>query len=151
MTKASLVVLCGLLLLPAGLSTLAAQEKPSTKGDDKAQLVEAGYITKLDLKKNVLSLRGYVSTLPEEPAGQRSGEGNGRGGRGRNVSSASSQEVADPFRTFKIYFTANTIVQKGTAKLTVMDLKVNDFVMIVGNRRGKSDDLDATSIMAVDH
>jgi len=148
MTRASLVVICGLLLLPAGSSILAAQEKKSAKDDDKEQLVEAGYITKLDLKKKVLSLRGYVSTLPAPNSTPTPGGRGGENGRGRN---AGSPETADPFRGFKIYFASNTVVQKGATTLTLMDLKLNDFVMIVGNRRGKSDDMDATSIMVVDH
>src|SRR5882724_712383 len=144
MTRASLVVICGLLLLPAGSSILAAQEKKSAKDDDKEQLVEAGYITKLDLKKKVLSLRGYVSTLPAPNSTPTAGGRGGENGRGRNAGGAGGQEAADPFRGFKIYFASNTIVQKGATTLTLMDLKVNDFVMIVGNRRGKSDDMDAT-------
>jgi hypothetical protein len=147
--KNSLVVIFGLLFAWTGLAVVAIAQKAAAKDDDKVQVAEAGYITKVDFKKKMLIVRGYVSPLPGENSGQK-GEvpsGGGRGGGRRGGDAGRGEANPEESRMFRIFFSTDTVVQTGTTKLTPMDLSVNQFVMIIGNRKGKTEDVDATSIL----
>jgi hypothetical protein len=171
--KTRLVVICGGLILSAGMLVAARQVKDPVKDDDKAPVVESGYITKINLKNNVLTVRGYVGSLPAEPpaakpgdqgaAGRSGGNPGGRrsGGspaaepcagrasgsnarRGPNVPVGGSSPT--PLRDFKVYVRADTAIQEGKTVLGLKELKIDDFVMVVGVPKGNAIDLDAASI-----
>jgi len=133
--KNSLVAIFGFVLASAVVLGV-------TQNGDKAPLVESGVISKIDLPKKILTVRGNVNSLPEQLPGQRSGN---RGNRGAGVPSA-----IEDLREFKVYVTADTVIQKDKTTLTLMDLRVNDYVMVVGNKKGKSSNVDATSISVSD-
>src|SRR4249920_1939423 len=89
------VIICALFCSSATFLFAAGQDNAPSKNDGKVPIVESGFITKIDLKKKMLIVQGYVfSPLPEEGApGQKIGSSSGahsfdtagqggRGGRG---------------------------------------------------------------------
>jgi len=148
------LTLYGLLFVPALSPDVDAQGQDPA---GKAPVVESGYITKIDLKKKVLTVQGYIQSLPADIPGQKPGssrtgvqlsveEGRGNSAAGKNVQTGKNETSAaidgakpERIREFKVYIGSNTIIQQGTTALELKELSVKDYVMVVGAPKGKVD------------
>jgi hypothetical protein len=171
--KFSLAVICGVFLASALMVVAAGRNETPAGSDDKAPLVESGYISKIDLKKKMLTVHGYVIALPDDvpaqksgsPDGSRSGNtsntkgynfqapgGGGRGGGGRGGSPAGrgggrgAPNPDEALRDFSVYVHPDTSIQDEKNTIMLSDLKVEDYVVVLGTPKGKSINVDASSI-----
>jgi hypothetical protein len=152
--------LCSLLFVSAyPLNAGSPGQDPAAKAPP---VVESGYITKIDVKKKVLTVQGFVKAIPADIPGQKPGStrpgiqvtaaegsgnsvgGNSVGGKdsqsGKNVTSVAIDGAKpEPIREFKVYIVANTIIQQGATPLDLKELSVKDYVMVVGASKGKTD------------
>jgi len=158
-TRAFLVA-CALAFIPAiPLSAGPGVQDPAEKAPP---VVESGYITKIDVKKKVLTVEGFLKSVPADIPGQKPGStrpgitvttGESRGNStglnsvaGKDAQSGKNEtsiaiDGAKPerIREFKVYIAADTIIQQGTTALEFKELSVKDYVMVVGTAKGKTD------------
>jgi len=156
----AILALCALAFIPAiPASAGAGVQEPAEKAPP---VVESGYITKIDVKKKVLTVEGFVRSVPADIPGQKPGStrpgiqvtaGESRGNpvginsvAGKEAQSGKNEtsvaiDGAKPerIREFKVYLAADTIIQQGTTALEFKELSVKDYVMVVGTAKGKTD------------
>ena len=148
--KSILTIGCG-LLAAASVAIAASRSLEVADGGDKIPVVISGYVTKIDLKKKELMVHGTEvnpAALPQKfqaPGGGRGGGGRGgspggRGGGGGH-GSQSPEEVA---RDFTINVTPDTLIETEKSRLTLADLALQDYVVVLGNPKGRN--INATSI-----
>jgi hypothetical protein len=117
---------------------------------DKPPLVVSGYVTKIDLKKKELTVHG-TEVNPAAPAQkftaasslQAPGGGRGGGGRGGGTGRG-TRAPEDADRDFSVNVSSDTMIQTDKGSLTLNDLRVQDYVLVLGTSKGKS--INATSI-----
>jgi hypothetical protein len=124
---------------------------------DKPPLVVSGYVTKIDLKKKELTVHG-TEVNPAAPAqkftaaSSLQAPGGGRGGGGRGGSSGGrgggggrgSRTPEEADQDFSVKVGPDTMIQTEKGSLTLNDLRVQDYVLVLGTLKGKS--INATSI-----
>lgn len=154
--KFILNIVCGLIVTT--LIGIAVPMRLEAVGDgDKPPLVVSGYVTKIDLKKKELTVHG-TEVHPAAPAqkfteaSSLQAPGGGRGGSGRGGSSGGrgggggrggrTPEEAD--QDFSVKVGPDTMIQTEKGSLTLNDLRVQDYVLVLGTSKGKS--INATSI-----
>jgi hypothetical protein len=150
--KFILTIVCSLLATTS--IGIAVSHSLGGADGDKIPIVISGYVTKIDLKKKELTVNGTEVTPAGQPqkfsavdsfqapgggrgGGGRGGSGGGRGGGGRGTAAAAA-------RDFSINVASDTIIETEMGKLTLNDLRVQDYVVVLGNPKGKS--INATSI-----
>jgi hypothetical protein len=154
--KFILNIVCGLLVTTSiGIATSVRLEAVDT--GDKPPLVVSGYVTKVDLKKKELTVHG-TEVNPAAPAqkftaaSSLQAPGGGRGGGGRGGSSGGrgggtgrgTRAPEDADRDFSVNVSSDTMIQTDKGSLTLNDLRVQDYVLVLGILKGKS--INATSI-----
>jgi hypothetical protein len=125
---------------------------------DKPPLVVSGYVTRIDLKKKDLTVHGSEVTPAgtpqkstahssfQEPGGGRGGGGSrggasgGRGGGAGRGNRAPEEAAQD----FSVKVSPDTMIQTDKGALTLNDLRVQDYVVVLGTLKGKS--INASSI-----
>jgi len=155
-----LSALCALLFIPA--IPIAAGQRGQDPADKAPPVVESGYITKIDVKKKVLTVEGFVKSVPADIPDQKPGSkrpsvqvstseapvnsvgghtaGNSEAKGGKNETSVAIDGAKpERVREFKVYIGADTIIQQGTTALELKELSVKDYVMVVGTSKGKTD------------
>ena len=136
-------------------STTAPTTQSGTPED--AQRIATGQITKIDVKKRVLTVREGPVNQPENngqntTANRRGGMGGGgmgggrrRGGGypggGRPTSTAKPQG-----KEFKVIVTDQTAIKDHVTSIGFDLLRIGDRISIQGLPKGKGDDLQATQI-----
>ena len=154
--KLILTIVCG-LVVTTSIGIAASLGLEAADSDDKIPIVVSGYVTKIDLKKKELTVHGTEVTPPTQPqkfteAGSSQAPGGGHGGGGRGGTSGgrgggagrgnrTSEEAA---RDFSIRVGPDTMIQTDKGALTLNDLRVQDYVVVLGNSKGKS--INASSI-----
>ena len=154
--KFILNIVCG-LLVTASIGIPASMRLEAADTGDKPPLVVSGYVTKIDLKKKEMTVHGTevrpagtpqkfteASNL-QAPGGSRGGGGRGgsSGGRGGGGGRGSrTPEEAD--QDFSVKVGPDTMIQTEKGSLTLNDLRVQDYVLVLGTSKGKS--INATSI-----
>jgi hypothetical protein len=149
-------VICGLLVTtsiwiaaPLGLEAMDTGDKPP--------VVVSGYVIKIDLKKKELTVHGTEVTPAASPqkftaassfqapggghgGGGRGGAGGSRGGGGGRGSRTPEEAAQD----FSVKVNSDTMIQTEKGSLTLNDLRVQDYVLVLGTSKGKS--INASSI-----
>lgn len=141
---------------------LSAQDKNS----DKAQIVGTAEITKIDAKKQVLTVKNIQSASTGDPNAnaRRQGGGGGGGGvpgvgfpgggrrrggypGGSNPGGSPSGSQSGQPKEYKVYVGKDTVIKLANADLTFTDLHVGDRIAVAGTpKNGSSGDLEATTI-----
>jgi hypothetical protein len=165
--KRGLIAVCTffLLAIPAAARSQNTQDKTSSDKSDKAQIVGTAEITKVDAKKQMLTVKNIQSastgnTNGNSGSGRRQGGGGGGvgfpGGGGRrrgggypggggNPPSGGSQS-GQP-KEYKVYVTKDTVIKLANADLAFGDLHVGDRIAVAGTpKNGSGGDLQATTI-----
>jgi hypothetical protein len=177
--KSGLIVVGALFLLaiPSAArsqnTSQSAQDKTSadksaTAQSDKAQIVGTAEITKIDAKKQMLTVKNIQSASTGNPNG--SGAGSGRrqggggsggvgfpgggrrrgggypGGGGRPPSGGGQSQAGQP-KEYKVYVTKDTVIKLANADLEFSDLHVGDRIAVAGTpKNGSGGDLQASTI-----
>src|SRR5215468_3027055 len=174
--KPGLIAVCALFLLaipsaarPQNTSQSAQDKTSADKSDkaqsDKAQIVGTAEITKIDAKKQMLTVKNIQSASTSNPNG--SGAGGGRrqggggtgfpgggrrrgggypGGGGRPPSGGGQSQSSQP-KEYKVYVTKDTVIKLANADLAFGDLHVGDRIAVSGTpKNGSGSDLQATTI-----
>src|SRR5215468_4511097 len=169
--KRGLIAVCAfsLLAIPAAArpqnTSQSAQDKTSADKSDKAQIVGTAEITKIDAKKQMLTVKNIQSASTDNPNG--SGAGGGRrqggggtgfpgggrrrgggypGGGGRPPSGGGQSQSSQP-KEYKVYVTKDTVIKLANADLAFGDLHVGDRIAVSGTpKNGSGSDLQATTI-----
>ena len=149
----------------------SAQDKTSAdKSDkaqsDKAQIVGTAEITKIDAKKQMLTVKNIQSASTGNPNGSGAGSGRrqgggggggfpGGGGRRRGgypggggyPPSGGGQSQSGQPKEYKVYVTKDTTIKLANADLAFGDLHVGDRIAVSGTpKNGSGGDLQATTI-----
>jgi hypothetical protein len=173
--KRPFIATCAFLMLavPTSARSQNLQDKTST---DKAQIVGTAEITKVDAKKQMLTVRniqsastgnangGYGSNRRQGGGGGGGGGGGYPGGGGRRrggypgggggggypggtrAPGGGSSQSGQP-KEYKVYVTKDTVIKLSNADLTFTDLHVGDRIAVAGTpRNGSGGDLEATTI-----
>jgi len=180
--KPGLIAVCALFLLaipsaarPQNTSQSAQDKTSADKSDkaqsDKAQIVGTAEITKIDAKKQMLTVKNIQSASTSNPNGSGAGSarrqgggggggggvgfpgGGGRrrgggypGGGGRPPSGGGQSQSAQP-KEYKVYVTKDTVIKLANADLEFGDLHVGDRIAVAGTpKNGSGGDLQATTI-----
>lgn len=125
--------------------------------DDKTPIVVSGYVSKIDLKKKELTVHGTEVTPAAQPqkftaASSFQAPGGGHGGGGRGGSSGGrgggagrgSRTPEEAARDFNVNVGPETVIQTDKGALTLNDLRVQDYVVVLGTSKGKG--INASSI-----
>jgi hypothetical protein len=149
-------IVCG-LLVTAAIWIAAPLRLESADTGDKSPVVVSGYLTKIDLKKKELTVRGTEVAPASQSqkftaASSFQGHAGGRGGGGRGGSSggrgggsgSGSKTPEEAARDFSVNVTPDTVIQTDKNSLTLSDLRVQDYVVVLGTSKGKG--INATSI-----
>ena len=175
--KRGLMAVCTffLLAIPAAArpqnTSQSAQDKTSAdKSDkaqsDKAQIVGTAEITKIDAKKQMLTVKNIQSASTGNPNGSGAGSGRrqgggggggfpGGGGRRRGgypggggyPPSGGGQSQSGQPKEYKVYVTKETVIKLANADLAFGDLHVGDRIAVAGTpKNGSGSDLQATTI-----
>ena len=145
--KSILAILCGLLVTSSvGIGVPLSLEVPD--GDGKDLIVVSGYVTKIDLKKQELTVHGAEATpatLPQKFTAVSSlqAPGAGRGG-GRGGGAGRGNRPEEAARDFSVNVGPDTMIQTEKSTMTLNDLRIQDYVLVLGTSKGKS--INATSI-----
>jgi hypothetical protein len=136
---------------------IAASLNPEGTDGDKIPIVISGYLTKIDVKKKELTVNGTEVTPAGQPqkftaeigagvqsGGGRGGGGRGGGGRGGGGGGRGGRGSEEAARDFSVNVTSDTVIETEKGTLTLNDLRVQDYVVVLGNPKGKS--INATSI-----
>lgn len=151
--KFILTIVCG-VMLTASIWIVTPLRMNALDVGDKTPLVESGYISKVDLKKKVLTVHGSVISPGAQPqkfkgesdsSSQAPGGGRGGGGRGRGAGRGGGTPEEE-LRNFSVYVHPDTVIQNDKDPLTLDELRVQDYVVVLGTAKGKSINVDATSI-----
>ena len=157
--KFILSIICG-VLLTASIWIFTPLRMNALDVGDKTPLVESGYISKVDLKKKVLTVHGSVISPGAQPqkfkgeaassfqapgGGRGGGSRGGGGGRGRGGGRGGGTPEEE-LRNFSVYVHPDTVIQTEKDRLTLDELRVQDYVVVLGTAKGKSINVDATSI-----
>jgi hypothetical protein len=152
--KFILTIFCGMLVTAS--IWIASPLRLQAADGDKPPIVVSGYVTKIDLKKKELTVHGsevvpagqpqkFTDTRSfQAPGGGRGGGGRGGGagrGGGGGRGSRTPEEAA---QDFSVNVTADTMIQTDKGMLTLNDLRVQDYVVVLGVAKGKG--INATSI-----
>ena len=176
--KRGLIAVCAFFLLaipatarPQNTSQSGQDKTSADKSDkaqsDKAQIVGTAEITKIDAKKQMLTVKNIqsVSTGNLNGSGAGSGRrqgggggvgfpgGGGRrrgggypGGGGRPPSGGGQSQSSQP-KEYKVYVTKDTVIKLANADLAFGDLHVGDRIAVAGTpKNGSGGDLQATTI-----
>jgi hypothetical protein len=152
--KFILTIVCGVLLTASIWIVTPLRMNALDVGDKTPPLVESGYISKVDLKKKVLTVHGSVVSPGAQPQNfkgeaassfQAPGGGRGGGGRGRGGGRGGGTPEEE-LRSFSVYVHPDTVIQNDKDPLTLDELRVQDYVVVLGTAKGKSINVDATSI-----
>jgi len=124
---------------------------------DKPPFVVSGYVTKIDLKKKELTVHGTEVTpagTPQKftvgrsfqaPGGARGGGGRGGPSGGRDGGTGrGSRTPGEADQDFSIKVSPDTMIQTEKGAMTLNDLRVQDYVVVLGTSKGKS--INASSI-----
>ena len=156
------------LIAVSSLALFAIQSSAQDKNSDKAQIVGTAEITKVDAKKQMLTVRNIQSAStgnPNNGSPRRQGGGGGGvgfpggggggggrrrggypGGGGNPGGSPGSSQSGQP-KEYKVYVSKDTVIKLANADLTFTDLHVGDRIAVAGTpKNGSSGDLDATTI-----
>jgi hypothetical protein len=150
------IAVCG-LLVTASIWIANPLHLEAVETGDKSPLVVSGYITKIDLKKKELTVRGTeISPAAPTPkftavrsfqgpggghgGGGRGGASGGRGGGGGHGSRTPEEEQRD----FSVNVSSDTMIQSEKSTLMLNELRVQDYVVVLGTSKGKG--INATSI-----
>lgn len=145
--KIRVAIAMTVLLAFSTLPALAQKKAPDKdKATSKPQILESGVITKIDLKKMMITVHGVSFSFPEVAPGQSSGAPGGRGGRGNRDGGDGGDSNENTPRDMKIYVSADTFIEKDKTMLKLEDLKEAAEVTVIGTSKGKSGDIDAFSI-----
>jgi hypothetical protein len=145
--KSILAILCGLLVTSSvGIGVPLSLEVPDGGGKDL--IVVSGYVTKIDLKKQELTVHGAEATpatLPQKftPVSGLQAPGGGRGG-GRGGGAGRGNRPEEAARDFSVNVGPDTMIQTEKSTMTLNDLRIQDYVLVLGTSKGKS--INATSI-----
>jgi len=131
--KYILSMVCGLLAMTS-IGIAASRSGEGTNTGEKIPIVISGYVTKIELKKNELMVHG-TEVNPAAPPAKFQARGAGRGGGGGGRGSHTPDEA---MRDFTVNVTSDTILETEKSKLTLNDLAVQDYVVILANPKGKS-------------
>jgi len=147
-----LTIVCG-LLVAASIGIAASRSLQAADDGDKTPVVISGYITKIDLKKKELLVHGTEAN-PAAGSQKFQGPGGGHGGGGRGGSSGGrgggggnghgSHSPDEAARDFTINVTPDTLIETEKSALTLTDLALQDYVVVLGNPKGRN--FNATSI-----
>jgi len=146
--KSILAILCGLLVTSSvGIGVPLSLEVPDGGGKDL--IVVSGYVTKIDLKKQELTVHGAEATpatLPQKfnPVSGLQAPGGGRGGGGRGGGAGRGTRPEEAARDFSVNVGPDTMIQTEKSTMTLNDLRIQDYVLVLGTSKGKS--INATSI-----
>ncbi|HEY2382893.1 MAG TPA: hypothetical protein VGK48_17085 [Terriglobia bacterium] len=139
------------------------------KNSDKAQIVGTAEITKVDAKKQMLTVRNIQSAAtggnPSNNGNTRRQGGGGGGGvggvgfpgggggrrrggyPGGNTGGSRSGSQSGQPKEYKVYVSKDTVIKLANADLTFTDLHVGDRIAVAGTpKNGSGGDLDATTI-----
>jgi hypothetical protein len=157
--KFILNIVCG-LLVTTSIGIAASMRLEAADTGDKPPLVVSGYVTKIDLKKKEMTVHGtevIPAGTPQKFTEARSlqAPGGGRGGGGRGGSSGGrggggggggrgSRTPEEADQDFSVKVGPDTMIQTEKGSLTLNDLRVQDYVLVLGTSKGKS--INATSI-----
>jgi hypothetical protein len=174
--KRGLIAVCTffLLAIPAVArpqnTSQSAQDKTSSDKSDKAQIVGTAEITKVDAKKQMLTVKNIQSAATGNTNGnggggaRRQGGGGGGGvgfpggggrrprgggypGGGGNPGSGGGQSPSSQPKEYKVYVTKDTVIKLANADLAFGDLHVGDRIAVAGTpKNGSGGDLQATTI-----
>jgi hypothetical protein len=144
------------------------QKSTDTSNTDKAQIVGTAEITKVDAKKQMLTVRNIQSAStgnPDGGYGRRGGGGGGGGGGGVGFpgggggrrrggypggnpgGTGGGQSQTSQPKEYKVYVTKGTVIKLANADLTFSDLHVGDRIAVAGTpKNGSGGDLEATTI-----
>jgi hypothetical protein len=135
----------------------AAPNAQSTTSED-AQRIATGEITKIDVKKKILTVREAALNQPanngQNPNANRRGGGMGggmgggrrRGGAGYPGGSRPTSTAKPQGKEFKVTVTDQTAIKDNVTSIGFDLLRVGDRISIQGLPKGKGDDLQATQI-----
>jgi hypothetical protein len=151
--KFILTIVCGLMVT----ASIGIAASLGLDTGDKPPLVVSGYVIKIDLKKKELTVRG-TEVNPAAPAqkvtaaSSLQAPGGGRGGGGRGGSSGGrgggggrgSRTPEEAEQDFSVKVGPETMLETEKGSLTLNDLRVQDYVLVLGTSKGKS--INATSI-----
>ncbi len=168
-----LIAVCAffLLAIPAAArsqnSSQNVQDKTSSEKADKAQIVGTAEITKIDAKKQMLTVKNIQSASAGNPNGSAGGSGRRPGGGGGGVGfpggggrrrgggypgggghppSGGQSQSGQP-KEYKVYVTKDTVIKLANADLAFGDLHVGDRIAVSGTpKNGSGGDLQATTI-----
>ena len=165
------IATCSFLLFAIPAS--ARSQNSQDKGTDKAQVVGTAEITKVDAKKQMLTVKNIQSASTGNPDGgynRRQGGGGGggypgggypgggsrrRGGYpgggggypGGGTRAPSGTQSGQQPKEYKVYVTKDTVIKLANADLTFSDLHVGDRIAVAGTpKSGNGGDLEATTI-----
>ena len=153
--KFILTTLCG-LLVTASIGIAVPVGLEVTDGGDKDPIVVSGYVTKIDLKKQELTVHGTEATpgtLPQRftaassfqaPGGGRGGGGRGGSSGGRGGGAGRGNAPEETARDFSINVGPDTMIQTEKSTMTFNDLRIQDYVLVLGTLKGKA--INATLI-----
>jgi len=177
--RRGLIAVCAffLLAIPAAArpqnTSQSAQDKTSAdKSDkaqsDKAQIVGTAEITKIDAKKQMLTVKNIQSASTGNSNGNGGGGGRRQGGGGGGVGfpggggrrrgggypggggyppSGGGQSQSGQPKEYKVYVTKDTVIKLANAELAFGDLHVGDRIAVSGTpKNGSGGDLQATTI-----
>jgi hypothetical protein len=171
--KRGLISVCAffLLAIPAAArpqnTSQSGQDKTSADKSDKAQIVGTAEITKIDGKKQMLTVKNIQSASTGNPNGSGGGGGRRQGGGGGGVGfpggggrrrggypggggnppSGGGQSQSSQPKEYKVYVTKDTVIKLANADLAFTDLHVGDRIAVAGTpKNGSGGDLQATTI-----
>src|SRR5215471_10930544 len=176
--KPGLIAVCALFLLaipsaarPQNTSQSAQDKTSADKSDkvqsDRAQIVGTAEITKIDTKKQMLTVKNIQSASTGNPNGSGAGTrrqggggggggfpgGSGRrrggypGGGGGYPPSGGGQSQSGQPKEYKVYVTKDTVIKLANADLAFGDLHVGDRIAVSGTpKNGSGGDLQAMTI-----
>lgn len=144
-----------------------ARSQDKSSSNDKAQIVGTAEITKVDAKKQMLTVKNIQSAstggdtgnarrqgggggggggFPGGGGGRRRGGYPGGGGGGYPGRTGGSSTQSQP-KEYKVYVTKDTVIKLANADLTFSDLHVGDRIAVAGTpKNGSGGDLEATTI-----
>ena len=158
--KLSLTSACVLLLL--ALSTAAQSKSDQDKSTNRAQVISNVEITKVDAKKNTLTVKELVQPSAAGRRGGGGGSGGGRrrgggigfpgggrtgGGAGRYPGGGGGRTSANQVKEYKVFVTKDTVMKLADTNIDFSDLHVGDRATISGFPKGGKGDVEAATII----
>jgi hypothetical protein len=138
--KSAIVFLTLIVLLASDDPSGSAQDKSS----GKSLVVSLGDVTKIDLKKRVLTLRSPFAQISSPTTSGQGGGRRGGGGGGRGSAGIGGRSIGRP--EFNVYCTDKTTLKEGDQMITLEDIKVGNEVSVTGTSKGHGGDIEATEV-----